>query len=137
MNSYLYEELYIGLTASFSVVITEEHLSVFQNLTGDINPLHSDKQYAQEKGYPSKIVFGMLTASYYSTLAGVYLPGERSLLHSVETKFLAPVFCGDKLTIFGTVADKSDTFKQITIKANIENQQGQMVSKATLKVGVI
>lgn len=137
MNSYQYEDIYVGLTAEFSVQISEEYFLAFQKYTGDINPLHSDNEYAFSKGFLSKVVFGMLTASYYSTLVGVYLPGERSLLHSIETKFLSPVYCGDTLAVEGTVTDKNDLFQQITVKAIIKNQYGKKVSKAVLKVGVV
>lgn len=125
MNSYQYEDIYTGLTAKFSVQVSEEYFSAFQKHTGDINPLHSDNEHALSKGYPSKVVFGMLTASYYSTLAGVYLPGERSLLHSVDTKFLSPVYCGDTLEVEGIVTEKNDLFQQIVIKAVIKNQDGK------------
>ena len=40
----------------------------------------------------------MLGASFFSTLAGVYLPGEHCLLHGVECKFAKPIFIGDTLT---------------------------------------
>lgn len=137
MNKYQYDDIDIGLTANFTVEINQEYIEAFRKHTGDMNPLHNDNTFAQEKGYVSKVVFGMLTASFYSTLAGVHLPGENSLIHSVEVKFLKPVFCDDKLTITGTVIDKNDLFKLITIKADIKNQNTQKVSKATLKVGVI
>ena len=49
----------------------------------------------------------MLTASFLSTLAGIYLPGEKSLIHSVETKMIKPVFIGDELIVTGKVSEKS------------------------------
>lgn len=137
MNKYQYEDIYIGLTAKFTIEINQEYIDSFRKHTGDTNPLHKDDTFAQEKGYVSKVAFGMLIASFYSTLAGVHLPGENSLIHSVEVKFLKPVFCDDKLTITGTVIDKNDLFKLTTIKADIKNQNNQKVSKAILKVGVI
>ena len=79
----------------------------------------------------------MLTASYYSTLAGVYLPGENSLIHGVDAKFLKPVFVGDTLTVEGKVSEKNDTYKLLIIKASIRNQDGEKVSRATIRVGVL
>ena len=58
----------------------------------------------------------MLTASFLSTLAGVYLPGERSLIQSIESKFVNPVYVGDELTIRGIILALNDTVKQIEIK---------------------
>ncbi len=43
--------------------------------------------------FKEHITFGMLTASLYSTFAGMYIPGEYSLIHSFdELSFLQPVF---------------------------------------------
>ncbi|HOO26885.1 MAG TPA: MaoC family dehydratase [Lachnospiraceae bacterium] len=136
MNHYKYEEIEVGHTESFTVTVTEEAQNRFCEITGDVNPLHCDLVYAKELGYNQCVVFGMLTASYLSALAGVYLPGERSLLHSVRTKFSKPVYAGDTLTVEGTVAEKNDTFNLLIVKAVIRNQDGVKVCKAELQVGV-
>ena len=137
MNSYKYSDIGIGLKESFFATVTEEFLEAFRNNTGDINPLHMHDEFARQKGFPKQVVFGMLTASYYSTLAGVYLPGEGSLLHSVDVKFLKPVYVGDFLKVEGIVTEKNDLFQIITVKAAIINQHNEKVSKAFMKVGII
>ena len=99
MNEYRFDEIEEGQKESFSVTITEEMIESFRALTGDMNPLHQDADYAKEKGYPDKVCFGMLTASFLSTMAGVYMPGKYSLIQSVEVKFSKPVFAAISLTI--------------------------------------
>ena len=121
---------------SFQAEVREETLSAFNKITGDINPLHNDEDYAKQKGHPGRVVYGMLTASYLSTLAGVYLPGKNSLIHTVEIKLERPVYIGDVLTIEGEVVEKNDTFRFVVIKAIIKNQNGKKVLKAKLQVGV-
>ena len=115
MNQYTYDEIKVGQKEHFSVVVTPEDQAAFCKITGDVNPLHQDAEYAAAKGHKGCVVYGMLTASYYSTLAGVYLPGERSLVHSVKSKFLKPVYIGDTLLIEGTVTEKNDTFQMIIV----------------------
>ena len=117
--------------------VDQKEQDSFSNITGDVNPLHRDVAFAKKKGYEDCVVFGMLTASYYSTLAGVYLPGENSLIHGVDAKFLKPVFVGDTLTVEGKVSEKNDTYKLLIIKASIRNQDGEKVSRATIRVGVL
>lgn len=136
MNHFQYEEISIGLKESFSVTITEEMQDSFRKITGDVNPLHADTKYAAEKGHKDKVVFGMLSASLLSTLAGVYIPGERSLIQSVEIKFRKPVYVGDTLTIEGTVSDKSDAVRCITVKYSMTNQDGVKVSRGEMQIGV-
>jgi acyl dehydratase len=137
MNAYHYNELDIGQKETFSVEITESMMELFLKLSGDCNPLHLDGQYAKELGFPSKVVYGMLTASFYSTLAGVYLPGKFCLLQEVGIKFTKPVFIGDVLTVSGTVTAKTDVFLRLTISARITNQKNQVVSRAVVKAGVL
>ncbi|MCR4658358.1 MAG: MaoC family dehydratase [Lachnospiraceae bacterium] len=136
MNNYTYEELYIGQKESFTVTVSKEDFETFRHITGDENPLHNDEEYAGKKGNKGRVAFGMLTASYLSALAGVYLPGERSLIHSVEVKFEAPVYEGDVLTVSGEVKEKNDTFRFIILKVFIKNPDGKKVLKGKMQIGV-
>ena len=137
MNHYTLEELSVGMQESFSVTVTEEMHNKFTEMSGDINPMHLSEDYAKEHGYAGKLVYGMLTASFYSTLVGVYLPGEHCVFHEVNTTFNAPVYAGDTLTVTGKVGEIHEGFRRIKIKAHIVNQDGKKVSRATLMVGVL
>ena len=137
MNRYTYEEIENGHKEQFEVEITSEMLDRFCEITGDCNPMHSDEAYAASKGYKGRICYGMLTASFLSTLAGMYIPGERSLIHSVETIFKNPVYVGDTLTVIGEVASKNDNFKVLELKVQIVNQDGKKVVRGKMQVGVL
>lgn len=136
MNSYTLAGLAPGLTESFTVTVTEEMMRQFYAITGDCSPIHMDAEYAAGRGYAGRVVYGMLGASFFSTLAGVYLPGEHCLLHSVEAKFAKPVMIGDTLTVSGKVTEVNETFGEVTIKAVITNQNGQKVTRGLIKAGV-
>ena len=137
MNKYRFDEIQVGLTESFEVTITEEQLAAFGQMTGDYNPLHSREECARDQGFSGKVAYGMLTASFLSTLAGVYLPGENSLIHSVEVKFTKPVLVGDVLRITGEVKEKNDHFPVFSMNVTILNQNSEKVLRGTMKVGVI
>ena len=137
MNRFTYEELEVGQTAEFSREITLDMMEKFLEISKDENPLHTDKVFAKEQGFSDRVVYGMLTASLYSRLCGVYIPGERCLLQSVHADFMNPVFIGDVLTVTGRIAEKNDSVRQIIIKAVIKNQYGKKVSKAKIEAGVL
>ncbi|MDD3428607.1 MAG: MaoC family dehydratase, partial [Oscillospiraceae bacterium] len=109
---------------------------MFYDITQDDSPIHMDAAYAEKRGYPGRVCYGMLQASFFSTLAGVYLPGEHCLLHSVESKFVKPVFIGDVLTVSGKVTEVNTDFNVITIKAQIVNQKGEKVCRGVISAGV-
>ena len=137
MNCYQYADLHIGMKEEYCVDVTDNMLILFRQMTGDNNPLHTDEDFAKRHGYPDCVAYGMLTASFLSTLAGVYLPGEKSLIQSVETKFVKPVYAGNRLTIRGTVAELNDSVQQIVLKVEIKNQNGEKVLRGKMKVGVL
>ena len=120
MNEYRFEEIEQGHKESFSVTVTEAMMDAFRTVTGDVNPLHADDAFAKEQGYDGKVCFGMLTAAFLSTLAGVYLPGKHSLIQSVEVKFSKPVYPGETLSVTGTVTETNDTFRFIKVKVEIK-----------------
>ena len=136
MNNYSFDEINIGMKESFSVVITEEMRDKFRDITGDVNPLHNDEEYALSMGHKSCVAFGMMSASFLSTLAGVYLPGKKSLIQSTEVSFRKPVYIGDTLTISGEVTDKNETFNLFDMKVVITNQDGVKVVKGNMRVAV-
>lgn len=137
MNQYRFEDIYVGLKEEFQVTVTADMLTQFCQMTGDVNPLHTDEVFAKVKGYESNVAYGMLTASFLSTLAGVYLPGERSLIHSVESKFTKPVYVGDTLTISGQVTECNEMFSVFTMKTTIVNQKGEKVLRGKMQVGIL
>lgn len=141
MNEYGIKEIQIGMSESFSKEITSEMEQIFRTLSGDENPLHKDDVFAQQisKGkYKKHVTFGMLTACFYSTIAGMYLPGKYCLIHSFdEISFLKPVFVGDVLKISGEVVDKDESLNLIKIKVTIKNQDDKTVSRAKMKILVM
>ncbi len=136
MNEYFYEDLETGKKEEFTVKVTEDMLDAFRNITGDDNPLHCDGEYAKNEGYEGRVAYGMLTASFLSTLAGVYLPGRYSLIQSTEIRFALPVYIGDVLTVTGEISEKNDTFGLIYLKVTIKNAGGKKVCRGKMQIGV-
>lgn len=137
MNNYKFDEISVGLEQHFSVTVDADKLDKFLEISGDTNPLHTDREYSKSKGFADRVVYGMLTSSFYSALVGVYLPGLYSVLQGVDIQFSKPVYIEDKLKISGKVSYINEAYKQIEIKAFIANQNNEKVSKATIKVGVM
>ena len=126
MREYKLVDIAVGLTESFSRTITLQMEDAFRELSGDNNPLHRDDEFAHSidgNKFPGHVVFGMLTAAFYSTLAGMYLPGKYSLIHSLEN--------------LSFLVAKDDNLRLIRIKASIKNQQQKIVSKAVMKIMVL
>jgi acyl dehydratase len=135
MNEYRWSDLRVGLKHEFEAAFTAEAAAAFAQLSGDVNPLHVDPEYAAGAGFQGPVLFGMLTSSLYSRLVGVYLPGKFALLQGIDIDFSAPCFAGDPLRVQGEIVFLSEAFHRLEIKATIRKEDGKLVSKAKIRVG--
>ncbi|HEX9607691.1 MAG TPA: MaoC/PaaZ C-terminal domain-containing protein [Gemmatimonadaceae bacterium] len=137
MNEYAVADVSVGMAQEFSVTVTTGMTTRFVEISNDVNPLHVDEHYADDKGFRDRVVHGMLTSAFYSTLVGVYLPGKYCLLQGIKITFHHPVFAGDHLKVRGEVTHVSEALRVMTVRGSITNQNGDTVSKAQIQVGFI
>ncbi len=104
-KSHFFEDLHLGMEASYSRMISGEDVETFARLSGDTNPVHLDEDYAARTIFKSRIVHGLLTASFISTVLGTRLPGAGAIYISQSLSFRAPVHPGDLLTAHVRVSD--------------------------------
>jgi len=132
-----FDEIGPGDSASLTHTVTAEDVRRFVDLTGDDNPLHVDRAYAETTPFKDIVVHGMLGASFLSTLIGTRLPGPGAVWVSQAFDFLLPVRLGDTLTVTCTVTAKHERDRLLAMEARIENQRGQAVLKGTGSVKVM
>ncbi len=137
MNEYRFEDLRIGKEEYFTVTVTEEMMKQFMDLSGDVNPLHTDDDFAVEQGYRKKVVYGLLTTSFISKLIGVLLPGRYCLLQGIDVKYTKPVYAGDILIVKGIVDELHESVRRASIKVEIINQDEKKVVKGKVEVGFL
>ena len=121
------DQLNIGDRASISKQITERDVIRFAELTGDINPIHMDRFYAQETIFGERIAHGMLTASLISTVLGIKLPGPGNIYISQSLKFRAPVKFGDVIEAEVEVIEKIPERNRVRLRTTCRNQDDTVV----------
>lgn len=126
-----------GDQASLTRVITAEDVDLFAQLTGDNNPVHMDDGAARQFGAGGRVVHGMLTASFVSTVIGTLLPGPGALWISQAFKFRRPVRLNEEILASAQVARTSPGTKVLTLEIRIENSQGHVVLDGEAKVQVL
>jgi len=125
LNEYTFEEIKIGMKESFQVNITESMENTFAEISGNYNPLASDEEYAATTTYKKRICPGMFTASFFSRLTGMHLPGKYALVYSQSLNFVNICYIGDQITVEGEVIEKNNATKMITLNTIITNQEGK------------
>lgn len=92
------EKISVGMTASYSQTITDTDIKCFAGMSGDHNPVHLDKEYAESSRYGKRIAHGLMTASFFSALFGTKIPGPGCLYVSQSLNFKRPVYIDDTVT---------------------------------------
>ena len=94
---YHFEDLELGMEASFAKTVSEADILGFAEVTGDKNPVHLDAEFAAKTMFKTPIAHGMLTAGYISAVFGMELPGPGAIYVSQTLNFRGPVRAGDRV----------------------------------------
>ncbi len=132
-----FDAIQVGETQTLTKHITEADVRKFVEMTGDDNPLHVDRAYAETTAFKDIVVHGMLGASFISTVIGTKLPGTGALWVSQNMEFLLPVRLGDVLTISATVLKKHERERLLELDTRIVNQNQQVILTGVGKVKVL
>jgi acyl dehydratase len=132
-----FDDLAVGQRGSFAKTITEADISHFVAITGDVNPLHVNDEFARATFFGSRIAHGMLSASLFSTLVGMVLPGIGAIYRSQSLEFLRPVRIGDTLTAVFEVESIDRDANRIVLTSWIDNQRGERVIRGQAVASLI
>lgn len=116
-----------GDYAEWTVTWDSSSVAKFAELTGDVNPVHLDEQYARDRSrFGKPIVHGMLYGSMFGTIFGSQFEGALYLNQSF--RFRKPVFVGDTVTAVITVDSVRETPHilqcETTIHRHIQKNDG-------------
>jgi 3-hydroxybutyryl-CoA dehydratase len=131
------EDFKVGQRASFTKTFAEADLLRFIEITGDVNPIHVDDEFARRTQFGGRVLHGMLTASIYSTMVGMLLPGAGAVYRSQTLRFLLPVHVGETVTAHFVVRSVDRAKHRLTIDTWIENESGQHVIEGECEAGLL
>ena len=104
IGGYEFEELRVGMSATYAKTITEADIVLFAAVSGDNNAIHTNEEFAAATIFKGRIAHGMLSASVISAALANKLPGPGAIYMSQNLRFRAPVRAGD--TVHATVTIK-------------------------------
>jgi len=116
----------VGDAAEFTKVFSEEDVLLFAGITGDRNPVHTSKEFAEKTRFKKQIAHGLLTAGTISAAIGMKLPGPGCLYLSQTLEFKAPVFPGDEITARVEIVEVISQ-KRLRMKTSCFNQDKVLV----------
>ena len=114
------EDLEIGMTRLLERKVTQNDILLFSKVSGDQNPVHLDKEYAQQTIFGRRIAHGMLTASFISAVIAEQLPGHGTVYLSQTLKFIRPVLPGHLVTTTVQVTNINYSNRRVTLDCKCE-----------------
>ena len=129
-----YDTLSVGDSAIFEKTLTEKELVLFAAVSGDVNPLHLDAEFAKTTMFGEQIAHGMWSGSLISAALATTLPGPGTIYMGQELSFRRPVKLGDTLTVKLTVKEKQDAKKIVILDCLVTNQKDEKVVLGTATV---
>ena len=129
MKVFSIHELEIGQVAELTKEISEQDVYAFAELTGDKNPIHMDKKYAEQTFFKKQIVHGALLGGLISAVLGMKMPGPGAIYESQELSFYKPVYFGDKITASAEVEELLKDKNRAIFKTKCINQNGAIVAE--------
>ena len=121
------EQYKVGDRASVRRRFGDAEVRAFAELTGDFNELHVDEAAAARSRFGRRVVHGMLTASLFTRLIGMELPGRGAIYMSQSMRFRAPVFVGDEVEAVVEVTAVDVPRKRLTLSTTCLNAAGEPV----------
>jgi acyl dehydratase len=124
-----------GQECVFEVDIADTDLDCFGRLSGDVNPLHMNDQFARSRGFGRRVVHGAFLAALVSRLAGMHIPGLNCLIHELRLKFHSPAYSGDRLVVRGIVDQRSEAAGAIVMRVEIAVSSRGLVASGKVTAG--
>lgn len=134
IENFTYEELTIGQTSEFSKTLTEDDLVLFAAVSGDVNPVHLDAEFAAQSMFKERIAHGAWTGSIISAALALQLPGPGTIYLGQTLSFRSPVKVNDTVTVILEVTEKDDRKKFVTLDCKAVNQNGKTVATGVAQV---
>ncbi len=129
-----FDEIKVGESARLTRILSRQDTELFAVMSGDVNPVDVDDEYASSDKFHHIIAHGMWGASLISTLLGTKLPGPGAVYLGQTLRFHHPVAVGDAITVSVTATAKDPAFHHITFACSCVNQRGEEVISGTAEV---
>lgn len=120
--------------------VTREVYNAFQKCSNDMNPLHTQKDFANKKGFPECVMYGNILNAFVSHFVGMALPSPDVMIQTQDIQFRKPVFLDDTITIKATPEDVSEAVEIVKFKLKFyrpAEKKIELVATGHVQIGMI
>ena len=116
--------------------VTEADIVNFAGVSGDFQPIHTDRLFAAQTPFGRPVAHGLLVLSLVTglrTLSGWFVGSTLAFLEIRSWRFLRPVFPGDTIYARCTIVEKKPTSKPdrgvVVQRIQVLNQDEEVVQE--------
>ena len=117
-QGYYLEDLSIGMFHEKTMIVDEEKINAFAELSGDFNPVHTDAEFAASTMFGKRIAHGALSASLISAILGNDLPGPGAIFVELNMRFRKPAFIDDEVTAHAEISEINEKSGRVKMKVS-------------------
>lgn len=121
----------VGAAAERSRRVTARDVEAFTEMTGDRNPLHYDRELAEQTVFGKLIVQGGVTSGILNAIVAEDLPGPGTVFLGVEWKFSKAVGIDEEITGRVEVVKVREDKPIVTLSTTIRNAAGEICLSGT------
>lgn len=122
-----FDEISVGDRCEFKKTLLEKDLILFAAVSGDVNPVHLDAEFARSSMFKERIAHGMWSGSLISATLATVMPGPGTIYLNQSLSFRRPVKIGETLLVTLIAKSKNSEKNTVLFDCSVTNQDDKIV----------
>lgn len=116
--------------------VTADVYQGFMGVFGDKNPLHTNVDFARDKGFESVVMHGNILNGFLSYFIGECLPSKDVIIHSQHINYRKPVYLNDELLLKARVEESFESVNVVSFSFKFLRSE-ERVANGAFQIGII
>lgn len=128
--------LFENFEKNISFEVTEDIYRAFQKCSSDMNPLHTDEEFAKAKGFENRVMYGNILNAFISYAIGMELPTPDVMLQLQDIQYKKPVYLNSRLIMNLKTEEIHESVHVVVFAYKFTTEKGKVVAKGHIQIGV-
>ena len=121
------EKIKVGSEYHHKFSFTQGDVNGFAKVSGDLNPIHLDEEFAKKSIFKRRIIHGFLGGSIFSKVFAQYFPGEGTIYLKQDLKFLKPMYTNNIYIAVFSVIEINVSKNRALVKTEINDNDNNKI----------
>jgi acyl dehydratase len=120
--------------------VTRDVYDSFQKCSQDMNPLHTDKEFASSMGFNQCVMYGNILNAFVSYFVGMELPTPEVMILTQDINYRKPFYMDDEIVLEAKIEEMSDAAGYVLYKLKFKREDGDkytLIANGHVRVGLL